>query len=464
MKKTLFMLLLILVISALWSQNGTPTMPMTQISVPGNRVMDFVIIGNYGYIANDSFLNKYDLASKEIIWSQPFPDCYSNINGQGMFKTADNYLVFTYDGIVTKMSAEDDTLWQIVLPGKVALSYDQTRNRIVCYSQDGLLTVLNLSNGQTLLQKQMPFEGLPSCSNHSVIAVSESEFILSDDTIYGINWNSGVMVSKVSIVNNVVNVIWQHSMPDLITCNIKSLGNNRFYVSVREITIANNAKIFFFEDNGSTYTITDSIDAGGPNSSVFLESTLPIGNNVLTAGSELLGELPENGTQAIFTIYDSTGETRTSQINNQSDIATYQGLAENNGHLYTILVSRDYIGGPCTFYLVELTSVYNSAVSTDPDTPVIPQLSLTCYPTPTRVGNKVNVRFETKSKDITTIEVYNIKGQKVRTLVNSNFSSGQHQTVWNGRTDNGTPVSSGMYFFRMKSGIFSATRKVILLK
>jgi flagellar hook assembly protein FlgD len=139
-------------------------------------------------------------------------------------------------------------------------------------------------------------------------------------------------------------------------------------------------------------------------------------------------------------------------------------LVENGGKVYTILVVQNYCNGPRTFYLTELTSVYNSAVSTDPDTPTTTQLNLTCYPTPTRVGNNVNVRFEIKSRDVTTIEVYNIKGQKVRTLVNSNFSSGQHQTTWNGRTDNGTPVSSGMYFFRMKSGTYSATKKVVLIK
>jgi hypothetical protein len=324
-----------------------------------------------------------------------------------------------------------------------------------------------LDNGQISLQKQMPFEGLPSCSNHSAMAVSESEFILSDDTIYGINWNSGVMVSKVAIVNNVVNVIWQHSMPDLMICNLKLLSGNRFYVSAFEVEPCNNAKIFFFEDNGTSYAITDSVDLGGPNVWTFLNSTLTLGSNVLTAGDNLLGDDPNGsgGGQADFTVYDSAGETRTTQTNNQADFTTYQGLAENGGNVYTVLVTQNYLSSPRTFYLTELTSVYNSAVGNDePQTPTTPQLNLTCYPTPTRVGNNVNVKFETKSRDVTTIEVYNIKGQKVRTLVNSNFSAGQHQAIWNGRTDNETPVSSGMYFFRMKSGTYSATKKVVLIK
>jgi len=466
MKRALLIVLVLMIISTVWCQNGTPTVPSMPINVPGNCVMDFVVVGNYIYIANDSFLNKYNLTSREIIWSQPFPDFYGNNNGQGMFKTSSNDLVITYDGVVTKMSTEDDTLWQTTLPGRVALSCDQLRNRVICYSWTGLLTVLNLNDGQILLQKQMPFEGLKNTSSHNAVAVSESEFIMSDNTIYGINWNSATLVSKVAIVNDSINVIWQHSMPDLRAGNVKSLNGNRFYISVFDVDPCNNAKIFFFEDVGTSYTITDSVDLGGPNVWTFLNSTLTINNNVLVVGDNLLGNDPNGGDgfHAVFTIFNSNGETRTSQINSQTDFTSYQGLAENGGHIYTILLVRSYFGGPRTFFFTELSDVYNSAVGNDdPDTPA-PQLNLICYPTPTRVGNNVNVRFETKSRDITTIDVYNIKGQKVRTLVNSNFSAGQHQLTWNGRADNGTPVSSGIYFFRMKSGNFTATRKIILIK
>jgi len=467
MKRALFIVLLLISISTVWCQNGTPTIPSAQISVPGGDVMDMEVIGSYLYIANDQFLTKYNISSRDVIWSHPFPNFYGNGNGQGMLKTLDNYFVFTYDGIVTKMSAEDDTLWQVTLPGRAAISLDSVRNRIICYSWSGLLTVLNLDNGQILLQKQMPFEGLKATANHNAIAVSENEFITADNTVYGVNWNSATLVSKVAVDDGAaVNIVWQHSMPDLTSGNIKLLDSQCFYLSVKEIDNRHNSIIFFFKDNGSTYTITDSVNSGG-DMDTFINNTLPINGNVLTTGLILTGndQNGEDGHRAVFTVYGSEGETRTSQINPQADFTVYCGISNNNSHIYTILVVQDYYGGPRTFFLTELTGVYNSAVGNDdPDTPA-PQLNLICYPTPTRVGNNVNIKFETKmSKDVTTIEVYNIKGQKVRTLVNSSFSAGQHKTVWNGRTDNGTPVSSGMYFFRMKSGNFTATRKIILMK
>ncbi|HRX76998.1 MAG TPA: FlgD immunoglobulin-like domain containing protein, partial [Candidatus Cloacimonadota bacterium] len=43
-------------------------------------------------------------------------------------------------------------------------------------------------------------------------------------------------------------------------------------------------------------------------------------------------------------------------------------------------------------------------------------------------------------------------------------NAGSHQLVWNGKDDNGRQVSSGLYFFRMKSGTYSSTRKMIMMK
>jgi len=464
MKRALLIVLVLMIISTVWCQNGTPTVLSAQIDVPGGEASDLVVIGNYGYIASCDFLTKYDLSSKEILWSQAFPVSYANGSGKGMFKTLDNHLVVTYDGIVTKCRLKMTTLWQVTLPGRVALTLDSVRNRVVCYSWTGLLTVLNLDNGQTLLQQQMPFEGLVGSAYHNAVAIGGNEFILIDNTIYGVNWNTAVLVSKVSINSGVVNVFWQHSFPDLSNCKGEIISGNSFYVTAREVNPPN-SKMFFFEDLGDSFTIADSIDVGG-DANVFLDNTKNIGQNLLTVGGLLVGSDPngEDGHQAVFTIYDSAGETRTSQVNSQTDFTMYQCLSIDEDHIYTILIVQDYCYGPRTFYLTELTDIYNSAVSIDPDTPVTPQLNLVCYPTPTRVGNNVNVRFESKSRDNVTIEVYNIKGQKVRTLVNQNFSAGQHQTIWNGKAEDNSPVSSGMYFFRMRSGSFTATRKVILMK
>jgi len=63
-----------------------------------------------------------------------------------------------------------------------------------------------------------------------------------------------------------------------------------------------------------------------------------------------------------------------------------------------------------------------------------------------------------------TIEVFNIKGQKVKTLIKDSFAPGQHSVVWNGTDDKGLSVSSGVYFYKMSTTNLVSTRKMLLMK
>jgi hypothetical protein len=60
--------------------------------------------------------------------------------------------------------------------------------------------------------------------------------------------------------------------------------------------------------------------------------------------------------------------------------------------------------------------------------------------------------------------LYNILGQKVRTLVNEDQTSGYRRITWDGKDDRGEDVGSGIYFYQVKAGEFSCVRKLLLLK
>ncbi len=62
------------------------------------------------------------------------------------------------------------------------------------------------------------------------------------------------------------------------------------------------------------------------------------------------------------------------------------------------------------------------------------------------------------------VQVFNVLGQKVKELANGRLSAGNHDLTWDGRDAHGTPVSSGVYFYRMTAGEFTETRKMMLLK
>jgi hypothetical protein len=62
------------------------------------------------------------------------------------------------------------------------------------------------------------------------------------------------------------------------------------------------------------------------------------------------------------------------------------------------------------------------------------------------------------------IDIYNIKGVKVKTLVNRGFNPGIYEVVWNGTDDGGHKVGSGVYFYRMRVGDYVGVRRMMLLK
>ena len=63
-----------------------------------------------------------------------------------------------------------------------------------------------------------------------------------------------------------------------------------------------------------------------------------------------------------------------------------------------------------------------------------------------------------------TVSVYNLLGQKVKTLVDDNQPAGTYSVTWDGTDDSGGEVSSGIYFYQIKSDSYTKARKMLLLK
>jgi subtilisin family serine protease len=84
------------------------------------------------------------------------------------------------------------------------------------------------------------------------------------------------------------------------------------------------------------------------------------------------------------------------------------------------------------------------------------------YPNPfnpsTRIGYTIGER------GLVTLEVFDVLGRAVATLVNESQAAGSYQIVWNGRNSANIPVTSGVYFYRLRSGAFSRANAMVLLK
>jgi hypothetical protein len=77
---------------------------------------------------------------------------------------------------------------------------------------------------------------------------------------------------------------------------------------------------------------------------------------------------------------------------------------------------------------------------------------------------ETTIRYNVKNSSLVNIAIYNLKGEKVRTLVSENKANGFYKTVWNGRDDNGNAVSSGVYLYRMQADGMVSTQRMLLVK
>jgi len=84
------------------------------------------------------------------------------------------------------------------------------------------------------------------------------------------------------------------------------------------------------------------------------------------------------------------------------------------------------------------------------------------YPNP--FNPSTTIAFDLAADGHVSIDVFNIKGQKVKTLTNEMMKAGRYSVVWNGDDNIGRAVGSGVYFYRMTSGQYTKTQKMLLMK
>lgn len=84
------------------------------------------------------------------------------------------------------------------------------------------------------------------------------------------------------------------------------------------------------------------------------------------------------------------------------------------------------------------------------------------YPNP--FNPVTNIEFSLPRVAHVRLDIYNIVGQKVRTLVDEEMEPGRYVADWDGKDEKGNSVSSGIYFYRMDAGDFSDIKKMLLVK
>ncbi|NIR48732.1 T9SS type A sorting domain-containing protein [candidate division KSB1 bacterium] len=86
------------------------------------------------------------------------------------------------------------------------------------------------------------------------------------------------------------------------------------------------------------------------------------------------------------------------------------------------------------------------------------------YPNPFNPETAIPFEVPVAWNEPVRLQIYNVLGQSIKTLVEGVMSPGKHVIIWNGRDASDDPVSSGFYFYKIHSGDFVAVRRMLLVK
>ncbi|MCD4820049.1 MAG: T9SS type A sorting domain-containing protein [Candidatus Cloacimonetes bacterium] len=163
-----------------------------------------------------------------------------------------------------------------------------------------------------------------------------------------------------------------------------------------------------------------------------------------------------------YKLKDAPASTWTSiAIPVDQNVTTITGLSESEEYKFKVGVYYDEV------YLESKTILGSIYTSSENEEIPKPSFKLANYPNP--FNPTTTISFETTNlHEDAQIEIYNLKGQKIKKLEISPESIreklGINKVVWNGKDEMGKTMPSGIYFYKLQSGNFSQTRKMILMK
>jgi agmatine deiminase len=149
------------------------------------------------------------------------------------------------------------------------------------------------------------------------------------------------------------------------------------------------------------------------------------------------GTVQPNGWAAVQVICDGT----------DLPVGDYEG---------TIWISSNDPENP----VVEIPVFFTVDVASGSDPAVRNDLLVKNYPNPFK--NLTTFELVTSEPSIVSLEIYNVKGQIVRSLISGTLLSGLHQIIWDGNDERGSRLENGIYFYRVRSGAKEISDKLIL--
>jgi hypothetical protein len=144
---------------------------------------------------------------------------------------------------------------------------------------------------------------------------------------------------------------------------------------------------------------------------------------------------------------DSDGDSFSKGVELQDSLGAWTSGSANPGNSALVTHPGDATDYPATSAIFDLPALFELRNN---------------YPNPFNPSTIISYTLPIQSHVV--IDVYDILGKKVTTLVNETASQGSYYTIWNGLNNQAETVNSGIYFYHMKAGNFSDVKRMLYIK
>ncbi len=138
------------------------------------------------------------------------------------------------------------------------------------------------------------------------------------------------------------------------------------------------------------------------------------------------------------------------------------GFYDDNSYGSYICDNGANDGGQLSYMSLDIAFTYQGSEEGNENSPVYTSSLSQNYPNPFNPETTISYSLATPGN--VELSVYNIRGQKVKTLLNRRCNAGENNVTWNGTDESGKNVSGGVYLYRLQTQGQALTRKMILLK
>ena len=332
------------------------------------------------------------------------------------------------------------------------------------------LTALNISSSNALLN------GL-YCDNNKLISLNVSAnpslqyLTCNDNQLTSLNVSANIYLGLLSCVNNHIPIILKgNSSPQIFKDEFSQVATFRGSTQNANVQ-ANQIGAFILGSTGATLNITSN--TGNGSSITAITGTSPGNSGILPGGVEHISE------DKFWTIISSTQSltynlildlTPISGISNFNSIRVLKRTNASKAWQDVSTISGVTMQYMKPFILVNgLTSFSDFAIAGAGDNqlsgPVIPEKFNLHQNYPNPFNSSTVIWYELPEDAKVTLEIFNLLGQEVRTLISSEAqTAGIKDCKWDGRDMHGHEISSGIYLYRLRAGKSVKTRKMVFVK